>query len=212
MDDRTWQSMSSIDPMAIQKARELAHNAVQWLARLANSYIPPEPEYRHLLLAWHPHRRALVTRSFADGLSVELRLPDLHMQFAGNGKLEPHILDIEDHTPAEVEAWILVELLHRNMDRSRFSKDLPYQLPGLLTGDSTDYSPASCMPALLALTDWLHHAEAILAKLAPENASLHCWPETFEVGRLLPLEAGQTEGRTMLRFSYCPVERPGIPN
>ena len=199
MVDLTSRSMRSIDPHQLQVARELAHNAIQWLARFANSYVPAEPEHRHVLLDWRPDRRALVTRPVAHGISLELRLPDLHLQFARNGQLEAHVLDIEDHTPAEVEAWFLIELLHRDIDRSRFSKHLPYSVPGLLTGDSIEYSPASCMPALAALTDWLEQGAAILANLAPAGATLQCWPETLQIGRLLPLEAGQASGQPMLR-------------
>ena len=148
MEGSTWQTMRTTDPRQLEQARDLAHNAVQWLARVANSFLPRAPDHRHILLRWDAGRRTIGTREFEGGLSLELRLPDLHMQFAEHGKPVPHIMDIEDHTPAEVEAWILVELLHRDVDRSRFSKDLPYAMPGLLTGDSTDYSPASCMQTL----------------------------------------------------------------
>ena len=193
MNGQTGHSIRSVEPSDLEKARDLARNAIQWLARLANSYIPAEQLDRHLMLEWHAGRRSLVTRTFGDGLSLELRFPDLHLQFAGNGKLEPHVLDIEDHTPAEVEAWILVELLHRDVDRSRFSKALPYTVPRLLTGDSTDYSPASCMPALAAITDWLEYGTEILRTLAPAGTSLYCWPETFQIGRLIAMDGAGAE-------------------
>ena len=58
-----------------------------------------------------------------------MRLPTLEMQFHEHGKPVPHILDPEEHSPAEVEAWMLVELLHRGVDREKFSKTLPYSNP-----------------------------------------------------------------------------------
>ena len=191
--------MTAIVPAQLQKARALAHSVIQWPARVANSFAPHEPDHCHLALRWDDERRTLCSREFDDGLSLDLRMPDLHMQFAEHGKLVPHVMNIEDHTPAEVEAWLLVELLHRNIGYDRFSKDLPYVVPGLLTGDSADYSPAACMPALVALTDWLHQGAAILGQLAPADAVLHCWPETFQIGRLVPLNSKGSKARPPLR-------------
>src|SRR5260370_39606157 len=91
-----------------------------------------------------------------------MRLPDLHLQFLHNGKAMPHVFNPQERSPAEAEAWILVELLHRGIDREKFSKKLPYTIPGLLTGDAEAYAPQDCRKGLIQLTDWFGKAPAVL--------------------------------------------------
>src|SRR5262245_37985538 len=114
----TWRSVGAADPRRLGEARRQAHSAAQWLARLAHSYMVPQPDARHTLLRWDPQRLALVTQEFLPALTAELRIPGLALQFRQDGRPVPHVMQVDDRTPAEVEAWVLVELLHRGIDRS----------------------------------------------------------------------------------------------
>jgi hypothetical protein len=112
-----------------------------------------------------------------------MRLPDLQLQFLAHGKPVPHIFDPDGRSPAEVEAWILVELLHRGIDRERFSKELPYAIAGLITGDAVDHEPQACREGLTQLAGWFGNAATVLAALArasgAANARIICLPQTF---------------------------------
>ena len=77
----------------------------------------------------------------------------------------PHILDPEEHSPAEVEAWILVELLHRGLDREQFSKALPYTIKNLMSGDAEDYSPQACAEGLTQLATWFRAAASVVSNV-----------------------------------------------
>jgi hypothetical protein len=148
MNPARWRLVGSGHPQGLAKARSEAINLVQWLARIANSYVTAGTPEQRTMLAFCAAEPALVTRPFDDDLALELRLASLEMQFREHGKPMPHILDPEEHSPAEVEAWLLVELLHRGVDHTKVSKALPYTIPGLMTGDSEDYSPRSCQQGL----------------------------------------------------------------
>ncbi len=106
------------------KARDLTLNLAQWLARIGNSYVAGDRPDDRVSLSFS--RGSFVTKSFEREFVLELRLPSLEMQFQERGKPVPHILNPEEHSPAETEAWILVELLHRGVERDKFSKSLPY--------------------------------------------------------------------------------------
>lgn len=189
-----WQAAGEVDPRALGEARGQAQNAVHWLARLAHSYREPEPERRHVLLSFDAARRAFVTQPFADGVTVEVRLPALEMQFREGDRPVPHVLAVEGHSPAKVEAWVLVELLHRGIDRDRFSKTLPYDAHNLMTGDTVEYSPETCAKELDELAQWLGNAGAVLGQLGNAMSAdgvtpgLVCWPEQFHVGMTIPVE------------------------
>ena len=149
-----------------------------------------------------------MTRQFADGVALEMRLPDLHLQFLHNGKAVPHVFDPQERSPAEAEAWILVELLHRGIDREKFSKKLPYTIPGLLTGDAEDYAPQDCRKGLIQLTDWFGKAAAVLEAAARarslDKAEVICLPQTLDLV-LAPLSGASS---IPLGFSPGDTENP----
>jgi hypothetical protein len=202
----TWRSAGAFDSRQFSQARHQAHNAAQWLARMAHSYMAPKPEHRHTLLRWDAQRLALVTPEFLPKVTMELRLPNLAMQFLDDGRPVPHVLEIDDRTPAEVEAWVLVELLHRGLDRDRFSKSLPYEIPNLMTGDAIPYTTQTLEGALGALAAWFANAAPVLAHLGgeyrrsgPGACAVSCWPEIFHMAVLLPARADQADCGQMLR-------------
>jgi hypothetical protein len=147
-------------------ARSEALNVVQWLARIAQSYVTSGSFERRTDLEFCAEATAFITKSFADDVALEMHLPDLHLQFLQDGKPMPHVFDPQERSPAEAEAWILVELLHRNIDREKFSKKLPYRVPGLLTGDAQDYAPETCREGLAQLTALFSKAESVLTAAA----------------------------------------------
>jgi hypothetical protein len=192
----------------LARARSEAINLVQWPARVAYSYLTSGVLERRTDLEFRAADAALVTRQFADGVALEMRLPDLHLQFLHNGKAVPHVFDPQERSPAEAEAWILVELLHRGIDREKFSKKLPYAIPGLLTGDAEDYAPQACRKGLIQLTDWFGKAAAVLEAGAHarglDKADIICLPQTLDLV-LAPL-SGATS--IPLGFSLGDKENP----
>lgn len=205
------QSVGGIDAGVFGEARRQAHNAVQWLSRMAHSYMPPAAGNAHLLLPWDGDRHAFVTREFLPDLTLELRLPGLEMQFRESGQPMPHVLAMDDRTPAEVEAWVLVELLHRRLDRDRFSKALPYGIPDLMTGDSEAYRTRGIEPALAELTKWLADAASLIERAVGQDrraaglpVAVHLWPETFRLEALLPAGAPGGSSGKGLRVGFSP--------
>jgi hypothetical protein len=180
-----WGALAADDLTELPRARTEAINLVQWLARIANSYVSDGAPERRTDLEFRAGDAAFVTKRFANGTALELRLPSLELQFLDNGRPVPHIFDPEEHSPAEVEAWILVELLHRGVDRERFSKELPYNIPGLMTGDAEDHSPRSLHHGLTQLKRWFQGAAAVLDAAArvtgADRAPIICLPQTLDL-------------------------------
>ena len=196
------------DLAELARARSEAINLVQWPARVANSYVTSTPPERRTDLDFRRADTAFVTQRFADGVALEMRLPDLHLQFLHNGKAVPHVFDPHERSPAEAEAWILVELLHRGIDREKFSKKLPYAIPGLLTGDAEDYAPQACRKGLIQLTGWFGKAAAVLEAGAHarglDQAHIICLPQTLSL-TLAPLSGAKS---IQLGFSPGDTENP----
>jgi hypothetical protein len=197
IDPARWRSVGTGEPGSLDKARSQMINLVQWLARIANSFVTGGTPDDRILLKFCGTSAAFATKTFDNNLSLELRLPTLEMQFLENGRPMPHILDPEEHSPAEVEAWILVELLHRGVDRTRFSKKLPYSIPDLMSGDEEDYTPRSCQQALAELAAWFQNAAAVLDAAARAvgfgKIIIACWPQTLNLSCVTESESKRTD-------------------
>jgi hypothetical protein len=180
-----WQTRSIGDLSELSQARTEAVNIAQWLARIANSYVAANTPEQRTRLEFRPHDAAITTGKFDKAIALEMRLPRLELQFLENGNPMPHVFDPEEHSPAEVEAWLLVELLHRGIDRGTFSKELPYTIAGLMSGDAEDYSPQLCGPGLIRLTALMRDAAAVLKAAAPcksgDEASIACLPQNLNL-------------------------------
>jgi hypothetical protein len=200
-----WLQVGTREFDDLARARTETINLVQWLARIANSYIGHGPPERRTDLDFRAADAALVTQSFNQNLALELRLPSLELQFIERGRPVPHSLDPEEHSPAEVEAWILVELLHRGIDRDKFSKQLPYTIADLMSGDALEHSPGTCRQGLAELTAWLQNAAAVLdaAASAPgapgtDLVRIVCLPQT------LALTCLRGPNRELANFGFLP--------
>jgi hypothetical protein len=190
-----WESLD-FDTTELKKARWDVVNILQWLARIANSFVDEATSEKRVVLEFRPRDVAFITQSFNNGITLEMQLPSLELQFAENGRLMPHIFDPEDHSPAEAEAWLLVELLHRGIDRSRFQKKLPYDMPDLLSGDAEKYSPKSHSKGLTEIVKWLRNASSVLELASSSSVSkklrIFCFPRTFHIAYLSDTRSNQS--------------------
>ncbi len=67
--------LTSDDLTELARARSEAINLVQWPARIANSYVTSGAPERRTDLEFRAADAAFVTRQFADGVALEMRLP-----------------------------------------------------------------------------------------------------------------------------------------
>ena len=173
-----WEEIPGGDQKEFALARMEALNLAQWLARIANSYVSRKMPEERVTLEFRSANPAFVTQTFEDHVTLEMRLANLEMQFSEHGRPVPHIFDPEEHSPAKVEAWLLVELLHRGIDRSKFSKKLPYTIPDLMSGDAEDHSPQACLGGLTQLEVWFRNAASVLSS-ASRGSKILVLPQTL---------------------------------
>ncbi len=193
---REWPAPGTPDMQRFGQARRQLHSLVQWLARMERSYGSAESAGSGITLRWSDTRKAIITSQLGQGLRLELRLPEMVLQFLEDDEAANHPLHTEEHSPAHVEAWLLIELLHRGIERKKFSKALPYDVSGLMSGDSEEFSPEAYQQELEALTDWLARAAEELGlatgnPVGEEDGGIVLRPED------LSLEAASSSNRIL---------------
>lgn len=201
---------------SLQDAFSQSHNALQWLARMVRSFRTVNSG-DDVALLWDSERKAFATDDFLKGLKMELRFPELTLQFLENGKAVKHELRMEGHTPAQVEAWVLVELLHRGLDRGRFSKDLPYDIAHPMAGDNVEYSPDFREEELKKILACFNSASELLRSVAQQPSQSAALPLTlrtrdFSLEVQVPLMSQKAEGQSdpQIRVGFFPLRNGNV--
>jgi hypothetical protein len=125
----------------------------------------------------------------------------LVLQFREHGRPVPHRIDLDGRSPAKVEAWILVELLHRQRDRDRFSKTLPFEIAGQMLGDAVDFTQEEHADALAELSRWHANAATLLQQVGGKGAAIVCSPCHFDLAVVLPVDGRRD---ALVRAGFVP--------
>jgi hypothetical protein len=222
--NETFLSQSTVQPdpkiFATKQFRDAcveAHNALFWTARSANSFLGALPQNQHLSLLWNGNSQDFRTRYFENQFQIGVNIRELEIYFCESGVKVPHSFYFDDRTPAFAEAWYLVELLHRDLDQSKFSTSLPFHSPLMLMGDTQDHNASFYELELAALNDCLMGGMKLLQQmptlLAPIASILHqpvkivLEPETFTLEYTV-FFSEKTGQRIIVGFSIGDLLRP----
>ena len=222
--NETFLSQSTVRPdpkiFATKQFRDAcveAHNALFWTARGANSFLGALPQNQHLSLLWNGNSQDFRTRYFENQFQIGVNIRELEIYFCEGGVKVPHSFYFDDRTPAFAEAWYLVELLHRDLDQSKFSTSLPFHSPLMLMGDTQDHNASFYELELRALNDCLMVGIKLLQQmptlLAPIASILHqpvkivLEPETFTLEYTV-FFSEKTGQKIIVGFSIGDLLRP----
>ena len=79
-----WRPIRGVDVGRVRDARLQAHHAVQWLARAARAFVPPQPDDSHTNLAWDHELDGFTTHPLAGDSHLGLRVAELALVFTGS--------------------------------------------------------------------------------------------------------------------------------
>ena len=98
-----WRPVPRADFRKLHDARLQAHYAVQWLARAARAFLPPQAGDAHTHLSWDGGFGGLTTQPLPDGARLGLRIADLTLALLGDGADE---LALDGRAEVEVRRWL----------------------------------------------------------------------------------------------------------
>jgi len=197
MRDPDWTPLRGIDQRRLSEARLQAHYAVQWLARAARAYVPPQPDDEHTNVGWDRALGGFTTHPLKDGAWLSLKITDLTLALhVGEGNMHAQSFSLDGRSDAQARQWLSEQLGARGLDAHALDAPSPYEMPAHAVSQGAAYGPAGLADALAELAAWFGNAEHSLASIQRQMigrklaaSPLRCWPHHFDLATLTTLPA-----------------------
>jgi len=205
-----WRPVRGGDFGRLREARLQGHHALQWLARAARAFVPPEPDHGHTNLGWDDALEEFVTHPLTNKVVLGLSIADLTLALrAGNGDAELFALD--RRSDAEGRRWLDRQLAAHDLEPAGLDAKPPYDIPDHAVGHGAAYDARGSSAALADLAAWFGNADRSLGRvrermiargLAP--SPVRTWPHHFDMATLIPLEGGRAEHARSVNAGFSP--------
>ncbi|MGH6842220.1 MAG: hypothetical protein ACREDV_09050, partial [Methylocella sp.] len=192
-----WRPLRGIDQRRLSGARLLAHHAVQWLARAARAYVPPQPDDSHTNLGWDGTLDGFTTHRLKNGMRLSLKIAGLTLVLHDNEKsARMQSFSLNGSTDARARQWLGKQLALLGLDPKALDAPSPYEMSAHAITQGAAYGVADLADALTELAAWFANAECSLAgvqgQMAGRNlaaSDLRCWPHHFDLATLARIPA-----------------------
>src|SRR6516164_3675073 len=161
-----WMSLRGVDQRRLSEARLQAHHAVQWLARAARAYVPPQPDDEHTNLGWNGALGGFTTHPLKDGAWLSLKITDLTLALhVGEGSTHVQSFSLDRRSDAQARQWLSEQLGARGLDAHALDAPSPYDMPAHAISQGAAYGPAGLSDALDELAAWFGNAALLLGSI-----------------------------------------------
>jgi hypothetical protein len=204
-----WWPIRDVDAGRLRDARLQAHHAVQWLARAARAFVPPQPNDSHTNLGWDDALDGFTTHPLPGDLRLGLHIPLLTLVLMGTTAQQRFTLD--GHSDADARRWIGERLGAHGFDARALDAKAPYEIPDHPVTHGTAYGAGGLADALAELAAWLANANAALDKSRHQMSArgltpspVRTWPHHFDMATLTLLGAGSAEHARSVNTGFSP--------
>jgi hypothetical protein len=203
-----WRPIRGVDSGRLREARLQAHHAVQWLARAARAFVPPQPDDNHTNLGWDDALDGFATHPLTGDLRLGLRISPLILVLTGRSAQGFHL---GGETDADARRWVNEQLNARGLDAHALDAKAPYEIADHEVARGAAYGVSESADALVELAAWFANANVSLDKtryrmrtrgLTP--SPVRTWPHHFDMATLTLLEAGGAEHARSVNAGFSP--------
>jgi hypothetical protein len=180
-----WLPLRGVEPPRLGEARLQAHYAIQWLARVARAYIPPQPDDGHTNLGWDGALGGFTTYRLKDGARLSLKITDLTLALHG-GEASAHVqsFSLDGRSDAQARQWLSKQLDARGLDAHAIDAPSPYEMPAHAVSQGAPYGLTGLTDAFAELAAWFNNAGLSLGSIHRQSLRAN--------GRRRPCAAGRT--------------------
>ena len=198
-----WLLLSGVEQHRLREARLLAHYALQWLARSARAYIPPQPDDGHTSMEWDDRIPGFRTQQFNTGMRMSLQVDNLTLTLHDKNDQAAESLSLNGQDDLRVRQWLGEQLGEHDLDPKLLDAPSPYEMPAYDIGEGATYKTAGLEDALGELAKWFANADGVLRDIQRRMLAKQlsagpvcCWPHHFDIATLatLPISGAEEVG------------------
>ncbi|WP_422360441.1 hypothetical protein [Reichenbachiella sp.] len=210
--NKDWQLLTFPDVSDLSQVREQFHQAIQNVAAVGRSFLPPSEDDENANLEWDFKLQRIVGRwvdnetKFRSSISLnkfEVYLVDEHLQTISS-------IAMENIKQTDVMVWLEHELSKLGVEFSKINLNYPYSIPEYATAKGEPFHIEN-MAAAQELGKLYHNTAALLNSLVKgeKNASeIKCWPHHFDIAaRITLLDTGDPETSRSINLGMSPGDK-----
>ena len=112
-----WRQIGVVDHGRLREARFEAHYAVQWLARAARVFVPPQPDDSHTNLGWDDAVGGFTMHSLKGDVRLGLKFVDLALVVVGHEGNGPEAaFRLGGNADLDARRWLQEQVAERGVD------------------------------------------------------------------------------------------------
>jgi len=184
-----WRSINPAMARDLTDARQQFHQAVQFAASTAISYLVARPDDSHTNLGWVKQIHALASREIpsAKNFRVGITTPDLALVLVDPSGAVSSRLPLNGRIVDEGEAWLRLQLSALGADGNRLSFARHYTIPPHPVAAGAPFSSGGTKQ-LAEICAWFSNSAVLLEEIAastPGASPVRCWPHHFDMATLV---------------------------
>ncbi|MEJ2595652.1 MAG: hypothetical protein P8100_11145 [bacterium] len=205
---KNWQKLEHRGSAQLNRDTTMLHHAVQFLAYVANHYIPEKKDDSHTAMRWEPSLKAFVGQAVATEKGhffVTLTMDPLSISLRDAG-MEAHTsCHLTGKSKQEVMAWLKEQIRAIGLPAEKLDDRLHFSIPEheVSKGAAFQFSKKEHALELIRYREnghlMLNHFSADFSSAHP----LYVWPHHFDEGCYVPLEKLNEEVIRSLSFGLA---------
>ena len=191
-----WRPVGLVDHGRLREARFEVHHAVQWLARAARAYVPPQPDDSHSNFGWDDAFGGFTTHALAGDVRLGLKMIDLALVVANReGDGSEAAFPLRGKADVDARGWLQAQLAARGLNPRGLDAPPPYGIPAHPIAEGAAYRVSEMADALAELAAWFANAHSSLGGIRDQmiaqgltTSPVRCWPHHFDIATLISFD------------------------
>jgi hypothetical protein len=204
-----WRPIGGVELSRLRAARLEAHHAVQWLARAARGFVPPQPDDRHTNFGWDDALDGFSTHPLKGDLNLGLGMTHLTLVLRGASTAQQSFV-LNGRTDADARQWLGTQLGACGLDARALDAKAPYDIPARARAGGA-YDVGGLADALSDLAAWFANADRSLGRVRDQLSArglapspVRTWPHHFDMATLTLLGRDNAEHARSVNAGLSP--------
>lgn len=186
---KKWRRLDAMPFAEIKIARDFTHEAIQFLASTAISFVQKRKDDGHTNCEWSRSLKAFVGNVFGEKskICLGLNISDFKLILLKENWTIIDELPLKDKNLEDVLIWLKSIFEHQGLDSKKFTLDKHYEIPAKTVFDGGKFLVDN-EQAYHELSDYYSNADLVLRAYISEFTNLttvRCWPHHFDIATLL---------------------------